>query len=250
MKKITLMAGLAALSAAPFAQAAPLVDVYAGGYAWSPDTSGSIASGSNDIDMEDDLGFDDSDQTVLYVGLEHAVPVLPNVRLRYMDLSDDASNRLNETITFNGEAFPVATTVVSEYDMEMLDGTFYWSPLDNVVKLDLGLTVRQMDADFTIRSQTVGNVASESASETFPLAHGAIRANLPLTGVYVGGEINAIEYDGSGMRDFDAHIGWQSDFLLGVKAGYSRLEVELDDVSGLDSDLEIGGPYLAATFRF
>ena len=46
MKKITLMAGLAALSAAPLAQAAPLVDVYAGGYAWSPDTSGSIASGS------------------------------------------------------------------------------------------------------------------------------------------------------------------------------------------------------------
>jgi outer membrane protein len=248
MKKITLMAGLAALSAAPLAQAAPLVDVYAGGYAWSPDTSGSIASGSNDIDMEDDLGFDDSDQTVLYVGLEHAVPVLPNVRLRYMDLSDDASNRLNETITFNGEAFPVATTVVSEYDMEMLDGTFYWSPLDNVVKLDLGLTVRQMDADFTITG--AGQRATESASETFPMAHGAVRANLPLTGVYVGGEINAIEYDGSGMRDFDAHIGWQSDFLLGVKAGYSRLEVELDDVSGLDSDLEIGGPYLAATFRF
>ena len=248
MKKITLMAGLAALSAAPFAQAAPLVDVYAGGYAWSPDTSGSIASGSNDIDMEDDLGFDDSDQTVLYVGLEHAVPVLPNVRLRYMDLSDDASNTLVDPITFNGQTF--ADNVNSDYDMEMLDGTFYWSPLDNVVKLDLGLTVRQMDADFTIRSQTVGNVASESASETFPLAHGAVRANLPLTGVYVGGEINAIEYDGSGMRDFDAHIGWQSDFLLGVKAGYSRLEVELDDVSGLDSDLEIGGPHLAATFRF
>lgn len=248
MKKITLMAGLAALSAAPFAQAAPLVDVYAGGYAWSPDTSGSIASGSNDIDMENDLGFDDSDQTVIYVGLEHAVPVLPNVRLRYMDLSDDASNTLVDPITFNGQTF--AGNVNSDYDMEMVDGTFYWSPLDNVVKLDLGLTVRQMDADFTIRSQTVGNVASESASETFPLAHGAVRANLPLTGVYVGGEINAIEYDGSGMRDFDAHIGWQSDFLLGVKAGYSRLEVELDDVSGLDSDLEIGGPYLAATFRF
>lgn len=248
MKKMTLMAGLAALSAAPFAQAAPLVDVYAGGYAWSPDTSGSIASGSNDIDMEDDLGFDDSDQTVLYVGLEHAVPVLPNVRLRYMDLSDDASNTVVSPITFNGEI--LAGNLASEYDMEMLDGTFYWSPLDNVVKLDLGVTVRQMDADFTIRSQTVGNVASESASETFPLAHGAVRANLPLTGVYVGGEINAIEYDGSGMRDFDAYIGWQSDFLLGVKAGYSRLEVELDDVSGLDSDIEIGGPYLAATFRF
>ena len=94
----------------------------------------------------------------------------------------------------------------SDYDMEMVDGTFYWSPLDNVVKLDLGLTVRQMDADFTITG--AGQRATESASETFPLAHGAIRANLPLTGVYVGGEINAIEYDGSGMRDFDAHIGY------------------------------------------
>lgn len=248
MKKMTLLAGLAALSAAPFAQAAPLVDVYAGGYAWSPDTSGSIASGSNDIDMEDDLGFDDSDQSVIYVGLEHAVPVLPNVRLRYMDLSDDASNTVVSPITFNGEI--LAGNLASEYDMEMLDGTFYWSPLDNVVKLDLGVTVRQMDADFSIRSRTVGNVASESASETFPLAHGAVRANLPLTGVYLGGEINAIEYDGNGMRDFDAYIGWQSDFLLGVKAGYSRLEVELDDVSGLDADLRMGGPYLAATFRF
>ena len=49
MKRVTLMAGLAALSAAPFAQAAPLVDVYAGGYAWSPDTSRRIASGRNDI---------------------------------------------------------------------------------------------------------------------------------------------------------------------------------------------------------
>ncbi|ASK35455.1 TIGR04219 family outer membrane beta-barrel protein [Alloalcanivorax mobilis] len=244
MKRLTLIA--AALACAPAAQAAPLVDVYAGGYLWNPDTSGNIASGSGDIDMEDDLGFDDADQSVLYLGVEHAVPILPNVRLRYMDLDDDGSNTLVNPITFDGQTF--TGRVSASYDLEMLDGTFYWSPLDNVVKLDVGLTVRQMDADFKIRG--AGQEASQSASETFPMGFLAARVNLPLTGVYVGGEVNAIEYDGSGMRDYNAHIGWRSDFLLGVELGYSRLEVELDDVSDLDTDLEIGGPYLAATLRF
>lgn len=244
MKRLTLVAALAAT--APVAHAAPLVDVYFGGYTWNAETTGSIASGAADIDMERDLGYDDGGQTVLFVGVEHAVPILPNVRLRHIDLSDDGRNNLVDPITFDGETFTGA--VASDYDMDILDGTFYWSPLDNVVKLDVGLTVRHLDADFTIESAV--NRASQSADEVFPMLHLAARANLPLTGFYVGGEINAIEYDGSGMRDYNAHLGWRSDFLLGVEAGYSRLEVELDDVSDLDSDLKIGGPYLAATLAF
>ena len=244
MKRLTLLAALTA--AAPAVQAAPLVDVYFGGYSWNAETSGTIASGSADIDMEDDLGYDDGSQTVLYLGVEHAVPILPNVRLRHMDLSDDGRNTLATPITFDGQTF--AGNVSSDYDMDILDGTFYWTPLDNVVKLDLGVTVRRMDADFTIAGPGVR--ASQSAEETFPMGHLAARANLPLTGVYVGGEVNAIECDGSGMRDYSAYVGWRSDFLLGVEAGYSRLEVELDDVSDLDSDLEIGGPYIAATLSF
>ncbi|MBF5057656.1 hypothetical protein Y5W_02950 [Alcanivorax sp. 521-1] len=247
MKRLTLMAALAA--AAPATQAAPLVDVYAGGYSWDTETSGTIASsGNDDIDMEDDLGFDDTDQTVLFVGVEHAVPILPNVRLRHMDLSDDGRNTLIDPVTFDGETF--TGDVISEYDLDMLDGTFYWTPLDNVVKLDLGVTVRRMDAEVTIRSDSFGNAATEKADETFPMGHLAVRANLPLTGVYVGGEVNAIEYDGSGMRDYSARIGWRSNFLLGVEAGYSRMEIELDDVGDLDSDMEIGGPYIAATLAF
>lgn len=244
MKRLTLIA--AALASAPLAHAAPLVDVYAGGYVWNPDTSGTIASGGGDIDLEHDLGFDDSNQTVLFVGVEHAVPIVPNVRLRYMDLDDDGSHTLTQPIQFDGQTF--TGQVSADYDIKMLDGTFYWSPLDNVVKLDIGLTVRQIDADFKIRGG--GQEASQDASETFPMGYLAARANLPFTGLYVGGEVNAIEYDGSGMRDYNAHIGWRSDFLFGVELGYSRLEVELDDVGDLDTDLEIGGPYLAATLSF
>lgn len=246
MKRLTMIAALAAT--APATQAAPLVDIYAGGYSWDTETSGTIASGDQDIDMEDDLGYDDSDQTVLFIGVEHSVPILPNVRVRHMDLSDDASNTLIRPVTFNDEVF--TGDVSSKYDLDMLDGTFYWTPLDNVVKLDLGVTVRRLDAEITLRSDSLGTSATEKADETFPMGHLALHANLPLSGVYLGGEVNAVEYDGSGMRDYTARVGWRSDFLLGVEAGYSRLEIDLDDVGGLDSDLEIGGPYLAATLSF
>lgn len=246
MKRLTLIA--AALASAPLAHAAPLVDVYAGGYLWNPDTSGSIAADGGNISLDHDLGFDDSSQGVLYVGVEHAVPILPNVRLRYMDLDDDGSRTLRRNIDFKGTTFTAGDRVSADYDIKMLDGTFYWSPLDNVVKLDVGLTVRQLDASFKIRGG--GQSASESAHQTFPLGYLAAEAALPFTGFYVGGEVNAIKYDGSRMTDYTARVGWRSDYLVGVELGYSQLKMELDDVGGLDSDLKIGGPYLAATVSF
>lgn len=244
MKKMTLAA--LALAATPLAQAAPLVDVYAGGYAWHPDTTGTIASGAGDIDMHDDLGYDKSDQSVIYLGVEHPIPLLPNVRVSYSDLSDDGSHTVVSPIKFDGKTFTGDTR--SSYDIKMLDGTFYWSPLNNWIQLDLGVTVRQLDADFKIRG--AGQEARESVNKTFPLGHVAAEVDLPFTGTYVGGEVNAIGYDGSNLTDYDAHLGWRSDFLLGVELGYRRMKIKLDDVGGVDSNLKIGGPYLAATLNF
>ncbi|KYZ84458.1 hypothetical protein A3Q32_09030 [Alcanivorax sp. KX64203] len=243
-----LMLGALVLGATPLVQAAPLVDAYFGAYTWDAEISGDIASGGGDIDVEHDLGLDESRENVLFVGVEHAIPLIPNARIRHMEFSEGGSHTLGRDISFNGQDFLADEEVSGDLDLELLDGTLYWSPLNNVVKLDLGVTVRRMEADFKVSG--LGRAASESANKTFPMGYLAARVNLPLTGLYVGGEVNAITYDGSDMRDYTARVGWQSDFLLGVEAGYSRLEVELDDVSGVDTDLEIGGPYLAATLRF
>lgn len=244
MNRMTLAA--LALAATPLAQAAPLVDVYAGGYLWNPETSGTIASGGGDIDVHDDLGFDDASQSVLFIGLEHPLPLLPNVRLRYSDLDDSGNNNLTSPITFDGTTF--AGNVHSSYDMKMLDGTFYWSPLNNWIHLDLGVTVRNLDADFTI--QGGGQEAHASVNQTFPLAHVATELELPGTGFYAGGEFDGVSYDGSHLTDYNLHLGWRSDFALGVELGYRRMELKLDDVDDIDSDLKLGGPYLAATLNF
>jgi hypothetical protein len=35
-----------------------------------------------------------------------------------------------------------------------------------------------------------------------------------------------------------------------VELGYKHMDLELDDVSDLDADLDMGGPYLAASLSF
>lgn len=244
MKKMTLAALM--LAAAPLAQAAPLVDVYAGANYWHPDTSGTIASGDGDIDMHQDLGYSHSNQNNVYVGLEQPLPLLPNVRVSYMDLSDSASNTIVKPIVFDNHAF--TGNVHSSYDLKMLDGTLYWSPLNNWVKLDLGLTVRHIKADIKIRG--AGQEAEKNVDKTFPLAHVAAEADLPLSGAYVGASVDGVSYDGSHLLDYDAHVGWRSDALLGIRAGYRRMELKLNDVGGVDSDLKIGGPYVGLTLNF
>jgi len=52
------------------------------------------------------------------------------------------------------------------------------------------------------------------------------------------------------MNDYNARIGWRSDYLLGLELGYSRMNIVLDDVNDLDTDLDIGGPYLAISLSF
>ncbi|MBZ2189870.1 TIGR04219 family outer membrane beta-barrel protein [Alcanivorax sp. JB21] len=246
MRKTLMAAGLVAL--APAAQSAPLIDVYAGAYTWNASLSGTIASGNDDIDMKDDLGYGRERQNVLYFGLEHVVPMVPNVRLKHMVMSDSSRNTIERSFQFGGGTFVITDEVQSEFDLDMTDLTLYYTPLDNVVKLDVGLNVRRVDADFRMRSG--GDDGRETAKETFPMLHLAARGNLPFSGLYAGAEINAIRYDGSRVEDYTVKAGWVSDFLLGVELGYSQFNVELDDVSGLDTDLEFGGPYLALSLTF
>lgn len=245
--KRTLLA-TAALFTSSALYAAPGLTLYGGGYSWDSELEGTFSSGGANIDVQDDLGFNEADQGVLYLGIEHAVPILPNFRVRYMDLSDTASNRIQRTFEFNGQIYVAQTRVDTDFDMEMLDGTFYYTPVDTALKLDVGLTVRKMEGYLHLNS--LNSDARIDVDEIVPMLHLGARANLPVPGVYVGGEINAIEYDGSGINDFDVQVGWRSDYLIGIEVGYSYLQLDLEDVSSLDTDLEMGGPYLALSIGF
>ena len=238
------------LLAASSAHSAPLVDIYGGLYTGQAGLSGAISSGVGEADVEEDLGFDDGRQTVVYVGLEHPVPGLPNLRLKHAALSDNARGEVQSPFTFGGGSFLITDDVLSSFDLDYTDLTLYYSPLDNIVKVDLGLNIRQINADFVIEEDgNPANRGEESFSEVIPMLHVGAYGKLPLTGFYATGEVNLVGYDGNNVTDVRAGIGWISDFLLGVELGYSQLSLDVDG-DDVVADVEIGGPYLALSLNF
>lgn len=247
MKRLLVVGAL--VGAASTAFAAPGFDVYGGVNIWDQKPSGTFSHHKeNSVDMRKDFGFGSDTSAVIYAGFEHFVPLVPNVRLRHMGISDSSTGTLTKNVTFDGQTFTASSDVKGSYDLDMTDLTLYWTPWKTVVKVDLGLTVRHLDAELKIEGG--GSQGKESADEYAPLIHVGLSGDLPFSGFYVGGEINGISYSGNRFYDTTFKAGWQSPFLVGVEVGYTQLKLKLDDVSDVDADLEFKGPYLGVNVSF
>lgn len=247
-----LPAGVVLLMASTSAQAAgvPLIDFRAQVGYWGAEPSGTVASDGEDFRVQDDLNLERNGSVFVMGELEHPVPLLPNVRLRHRTLDDEANSTITSTSQFGPVQFQNNEQVRSSYDIEMTDATFYYSPINNWVAIDLGLTARRLDVQVELENRSSGEHERAGGSVWLPMGHLAARVDLPLTGVYAGGEINAISADDESMEDVRATLGWQTTSNFGLEIGYQRIEFETDDVDGLRADVEFEGPYAAATFRF
>lgn len=225
----------------------PLVNVHGGFLYWDAGLSGDFASGGQDIDVEDDLDFDTERHNMIYLGVEHPVPFVPNARLRHMELDDSARGDMDAE--FGGETFNEA--VRSEYDFTITDLTLYYSLPVPALDVNVGLTARALDMDVRIQSQSdpsrEGRVDGDGV---FPMLHGSVEGQLPLTGFYAGGEANVVSYDGNSFRDGRAYLGWTSDFALGAELGYQLMQLKVDDLDDLDADVNFSGPYFGVSLRF
>lgn len=235
--------------------AATVLGIHAGYTSWSPDFSGDFQSEelSNSatptkIDLEDDLGFEDEANNILFVALEHPVPFLPNIKLVSTELKTDARATLDTEITFDDVTFSQNVDVQSDVDLSHNDVTLYYEILDNWVSLDLGLTARVFDGEIRIASATES--AQETVDATIPLLYGKAQFDLPLTGLSVGANLNYLSAGGNTLSDLDLFINYKFAFGLGLTAGARTFAVELDDEDNLSSDIELSGAYFGASFVF
>ena len=217
-----------------------------GAYQWQADYDGSVQSGSDSVYLNDGLGFDDDTADVIYAVIEHPIPVLPNLKMQYTRIDTTANGQTPAGFEFNDAVFPAGTPVQSDLDLTHADATFYYQLLDNVVNLDLGLTVRYIDGSVDIRS--VGESAHEDLEVVLPLLYAAGRVDLPL-GFYVGADINGLKAGGNGLLDYRVNAGWVSPILLGVEVGMRRFDIDYDDDDD-KADLSLDGVYGSITFQF
>ena len=251
--KITTQLAVATALAVPLSAPvqADVIGFSIGASYWAPEISGDFASeGSTTIDISDDLDLDDPTSSSPVLTLEHPIPVLPNIRYQNVQLDSDGRNQLNRTISYEGETYNAGETVSSTFDLSHDDIVLYYEILDNWVNLDIGLDIKMFDGEISVAGSTNTTEASVDVDETIPLVFLSARFDLPVTGLYIGGEISTLSFDDTSLNDISVTIGYKTNIGLGIEGGIRTFSLELDDVDDVDSDLEFDGAFLHGYYRF
>lgn len=243
----TLTLGTLTLGVVQPVQADTVLGIYAGAQAWNPDGDGSLGTAG---DTQGELDFDDDNQNVFYLALEHPVPLLPNIKLRRTELESAGEGNVN--FTFNGQSF--SGDIIGDMDFSHNELTLYYEVLDNWISLDLGLSARQFDGHVAVSQSDGSNREQVDFDGYLPTFYAAARAELPLTGLSLGGEFGGLAIDDSSFYDYQVQLQYNvidnMALDVGIQLGYRSMQLELDDLDDIDSDLEFSGPYAGLQVHF
>ncbi len=227
-------------------QAASAVDVSITASRWQADYSGDIGSNGQTASLGE-LGFDDENQNVIALELRHSLPILPNILIQHTSLDDEASGTLVRTLEFGGTTFVSNTNVNTDLDLSHTDITFFYSPIDTWVTLDVGLTTRYFGKDTVVSSSLLES--DVKLDQFIPMAYLGVGVELPLKGFYIDASINAIHYEDSRFTDTKLLVGYQAPVSKAVdiiaELGYRDLSVDIDDIDDFDGDIQIDGAYFS-----
>jgi outer membrane protein len=163
-----------------------------------------------------------ADSTFTWAAIEHPIPILPN--FKYVNLPVSASNSSGDSLTLN-----------------QTDMIFYWEILDNWISVDAGLNLKSIDGNITIASPA----ASQSFKPMIPMAYVKGAVEIPATNVTVGAELSSL----SGFTDTDLYVSYESSVGVGVQLGQRTQKIAVN-ISDFNSDLTLGGSYLAVFYHF
>jgi len=220
MKKLLLSLCLpVSLAFASFSvNAATILGFEAGAYVWQADSSGSVGA--------DNVAGYDGDNTVTYFAFEHPVPIVPNVKLQITDMT--------------------ATSGANSVDLGHTDSTLYYEILDNIVSIDVGVTVRAFDGTYN----TPGNV-NVAVDDTTYLAYASAVVSIPITGLSVGMEVyQDMGIDDDAISDVKLRVAYEIVAGLGVELGQRTVTMSLKESAPFTNDLEFDGSYIALTYTF
>ena len=237
----------------PALSTADTLGVRVGANYWKYDIDGTARyktkDSANNIDVNKDLGYDDGSLGYYYISLEHPVPLLPNVKISKTDIDEDANGRLSQTVVYGDIIFQANEDVSSKVELDQTDITLYYSLLDNVVSLDLGLNAKYIDSKARITGAVSGTQTAD-VSGWVPMAYAGIGADLPLTGLSVSADGAYVKYQSSSFYDLTVRATYTSPWFVGADVGYRKIKLDLDDFDDSFADVEFDGPYAGLFLHF
>ncbi len=234
-----------------------LVSLKAGYLMLSPEGSfavdGNTLSGTP-IDLEDDLGFDDSEDYFV----EGALNLGPfRLAISYLPLEFSGSGSLSQPIVFNDQTFDVSATTNSEVELDIIDAGLTWNVInidDLPARIQIGpeLAVKYVDVDLSMTGveASSGISISETDSAQVPIPTLGARARISFSD-FIGlvGRIGYMEYQDNSFLDVEAQIEFSPIPLVGIFGGYRYFDLQVDD-SDIFVDAQFSGPFAGALVRF
>ena len=172
----------------------------------------------------------------LSLAIEHPVPLIPNAKIRYVNLKTQTENE-------------VAGQPVFDIDMDHADFILYYEILDNIVNADVGVGATTLNGHVTTLA-----LSKTDIDKTVPVIYATAGAKLPFTGLSAKGEVLYSNFNDAKITDAQAELQYNFiDNLLvdvGLKAGYRILDIKLDDYEKNDLKFNFKGPYIGLDIHF
>ena len=172
----------------------------------------------------------------LSLAIEHPVPLIPNAKIRYVNLKTQTENE-------------VAGQPVYDINMDHADFILYYEILDNIVNADVGVGATTLNGHVTTLA-----LSKTDIDKTVPVIYATAGANLPFTGLSAKGEVLYSNFNDAKITDAQAELQYNFiDNLLvdvGLKAGYRILDIKLDDYEKNDLKFNFKGPYIGLDIHF
>lgn len=222
---------------------ADFVGLNIGSSFWNPDLAGSFKSNSGSSKIS--AGSNVDVEPAINISFEHPIPTLPNIKFQNRELSSNA-NDSSASIDFNGTTFTGG--VSSTLDLSHRDIVLYYELLDNWVNLDFGLNLKTFDGEVTVANNL--NNESITVDETIPLVYLSARFDLPFSGFYIGADIQNLSLNDSSVEDSTLMIGYENSSGFGIEGGYKKFNLDLNDASNLDTEIEYDGLFINGYIHF
>jgi outer membrane protein len=253
MKKGLLFAAALTFSCFSFADG---VAFSLGAYSWKTEASGGIKTPDVDfIDLSIDT-FDTAkqNQSVYFLTFEHPIRFLPNIKLSYSDLRQNA---YNGRYIYASNVFNIGQGAI---DLSHTDITAYYNIVSSAIKLDLGATARFFDGEFALQNITLNgsqlNNTTSPLDNIIGLIYVKASAELPY-GFSVEAETNIGQYGDDEGFDATALLSYRSPIGLGVAGGYRSFQSTLNSKvqyegfkTDLSMDLTFKGPMFYIFYSF
>ena len=260
----TLALGCLSLSSTAHAQAmSDRFWIEGGVYFPKVDSSVAVSSKVNpgvgtEIDMEDDLGFDDS-ATLASIQAGWRISRKFSVIGEYFSLGRDTTRTLSRNITFDGVTYPVATNLTSEFKSDIYRLVLGYSFV-HTDKGEVGLALGLHATDFGVTLEGQGRIGN-NAGATLERRAQDFLAPMPTVGLYGNYEVmprltigaradylslSVGDYDGE-LLNLQAKVTYRVLDNVGIGAAWRyvdyRVDVDKDRYAGR-FQYEFNGPAL------